>query len=243
MATIAALKHPQLVSALDGYDPGDFYCELLGGEKQPARQIAPLWHCLETSELSALRQRASDAESELFKLGITFTVYTEKDAIDRILPFDVIPRVLTASAWAKIEAGVKQRVTALNMFLHDVYHERKILKDGVVPAELVLGNVCYRPEMVGLDLPCGTYIHINGTDIVRDRSGAFLVLEDNGRSPSGVVRGREPAPHATRIPGPDERVERSAGVRLRQAIARQAARGGAGRHRQSECRAAVARHL
>ncbi len=186
MATVTALKHPEMVSALDGYDPGEFYCELLGADKLPGRQIAPLWHSLETSELSALKGRAADAERELFKLGITFTVYTEKDAIDRILPFDVIPRVLTASDWAKIEAGVTQRVKALNLFLHDVYHDRRILKDGVVPAELVLGNSCYRPEMVGLDLPCGTYIHINGTDIVRDRKGEFLVLEDNGRSPSGV---------------------------------------------------------
>ena len=123
MATIAAFKHPSTVSALEGYDPGDFYCELLGADKQPGRQIAPLWHCLETSDLTSLRQRASDAELELFKLGITFTVYTEKDAIDRILPFDVIPRVMSAAAWAKIEAGVKQRVKALNLFLYDVYHE------------------------------------------------------------------------------------------------------------------------
>lgn len=186
MATIAALKHSKSISALDGYDPGDFYCELLGADKQPSRQVAPLWHCLETSDLSLLKQRAADAERELFNLGITFTVYTEKDAIDRILPFDVIPRILSAATWAKIEAGVKQRVKALNLFLHDIYHDRKILKDGVVPAELVLGNSCYRPEMVGLDLPCGTYIHINGTDLVRDRAGEFLVLEDNGRSPSGV---------------------------------------------------------
>ena len=186
MATIAALKHSTATSVLDGYHPGDFYCELLGADKQPGRQVAPLWHALETSDLAMLRQRAADAELELFNLGITFTVYTEKDAIDRILPFDVIPRVLAADAWAKIEAGVKQRVKALNLFLHDVYHQQRILKDGVVPAELVLSNPCFRPEMVGLDLPCDTYIHINGTDIVRDRKGEFLVLEDNGRSPSGV---------------------------------------------------------
>ena len=186
MATISALKHSTAISALDGYYPGDFFCELLGADKQPGRQVAPLWHALETSDLATLRQRAADAERELFNLGITFTVYTEKDAIDRILPFDVIPRVLAADAWAKIEAGVTQRVTALNLFLHDVYHEQRILKDGVVPAELVLANPCYRQEMAGLDLPCGTYIHINGTDIVRDRKGEFLVLEDNGRSPSGV---------------------------------------------------------
>jgi uncharacterized circularly permuted ATP-grasp superfamily protein len=186
MATISALKSPKTVSALDGYDPGDFYCELLGTRKQPGRSVAPLWHCLETSELTILKQRAADAERELFNLGITFTVYTEKDAIDRILPFDVIPRVLSASDWATIEAGVKQRVKALNMFLHDVYHDGKVLKDGIVPADLVLGNDCYRPEMEGLDLPCQTYIHVNGTDIVRDPAGKFMVLEDNGRSPSGV---------------------------------------------------------
>ena len=140
MATIAALKHSTAPSALDGYDPGDFFCELLGAEKQPGRQVAPLWHALETSKFAVLKQRAADAEQELFNLGITFTVYTEKDAIDRILPFDVIPRVLTAKAWGRIEAGVKQRVKALNLFLRDVYHDQKIIKEGVVPADLVLGN-------------------------------------------------------------------------------------------------------
>ncbi len=186
MATISALKNPKTVSALEGYTPGEFFCELLGGQKQPNRLIAPLWHALETSELSMLRERAVDAERELFNLGITFTVYTEKDAIDRILPFDVIPRVVSAADWAKVEAGVKQRVKALNLFLHDVYHERRILKDGVIPADLVLSNANYRKEMIDLDLPCRTYIHVNGTDIVRDAGGNFLVLEDNGRSPSGV---------------------------------------------------------
>ncbi len=186
MAQIAAFRDRKLSSALDGYAPGDSYCELLATNGQPSKQLAPLWHALETSDLVKLRQRASDAERELFNLGITFTVYTEKDAIDRILPFDVIPRVVTAQDWQHIETGVKQRVAALNLFLHDIYHEQKILKDGVVPAGLVLGNPCYRPEMIGLDLPCKTYIHINGTDIVRGGDGTFLVLEDNGRSPSGV---------------------------------------------------------
>ena len=183
---VAAFKHPQTVSPLSGYDPGDYYCELLGTAKEPNRQIGPLWHALETSELTTLTRRAADAERELFNLGITFTVYSDKDAIDRILPFDVIPRIISAADWAQIEAGVIQRVTALNLFLHDIYHDGKILKDGVVPTALVLKNACYRPEMVGLDLPHGTYIHINGTDIVRDPKGTFMVLEDNGRSPSGV---------------------------------------------------------
>ena len=153
MATIAALKNPKTVTALDGYEPGNFFCELLGGQKQPNRDVAPLWHALETAELSALRQRSADAERELFNLGITFTVYTEKDAIDRILPFDVIPRVVSAADWVTIDTGVKQRVKALNLFLHDIYHDGKILKDGVVPADLVLGNSNYRKQMVGLDPP------------------------------------------------------------------------------------------
>jgi uncharacterized circularly permuted ATP-grasp superfamily protein len=186
MAKIAALKHPETVSALNGYDPGSHYCELLGATKEPGRNMAPLWHALETAELSNLRRRASNAETELFNLGITFTVYTEKDAIDRILPFDVVPRVLSDTDWRHIEAGVSQRVKALNMFLHDIYHDRKILEDGVVPEDLVLTNPCLRPEMQDLDLPCGTYTHISGTDIVRGRDGTFMVLEDNCRSPSGV---------------------------------------------------------
>ena len=101
---------------------------------------------------------------------------------------------------------MKQRVKALNLFLHDVYHDRKILKDGVVPAELVLGNPCYRPEMVGLDLPCGTYIHINGTDIVRDRRRRVPGAGGQRPQPLGrVLRGREPPPDAARVPGPDGR--------------------------------------
>lgn len=186
MAHVSALRDPHFVSALEGYDPRHWFCELLGRNKQPGKLLAPLWHALETSELAELRQRAADAERELFKLGITFTIYSDKDAVDRTLPVDVIPRVVTAEDWSKIEAGVTQRVRALNLFLRDVYHDRKILKDGVIPAELVIGNPCYCEQMAGLDLPHGTYIHVSGTDIVRDRNGEFLVLEDNGRSPSGV---------------------------------------------------------
>jgi uncharacterized circularly permuted ATP-grasp superfamily protein len=171
---------------LDAYDPGPFYCELIGRGQQQSWQMAEIRHRLQSLDLPTLLRRAADAEQELFNLGITFTVYSDKDSIDRILPFDVIPRVLPAHEWAAIERGVIQRVTALNHFLWDVYHEQKILKDGVVPSELVFANPGYRREMIGYDPPSRTYIHINGTDIVRDRDGVFHVLEDNGRSPSGV---------------------------------------------------------
>jgi uncharacterized circularly permuted ATP-grasp superfamily protein len=133
-----------------------------------------------------LRRRADIAEVELFNQGITFTVYSDKDAIDRILPFDLIPRVLTAKEWDHLERGVRQRVAALNAFIHDVYHGQKILKDGVVPTALVTGNANFRPEMVGLPVPHGTYVHVCGIDIIRDEHGEFLVLEDNARTPSGV---------------------------------------------------------
>jgi len=113
-------------------------------------------------------------------------VYSERSAIDRILPFDLIPRVLTARDWGLIEAGIKQRVKALNLFLWDLYHDRHILKDGTLPADLVLQNKNFRPEMTDYNPPGGTYIHVAGTDIVRDAGGRFFVLEDNGRTPSGV---------------------------------------------------------
>lgn len=171
---------------LADYDPGAFFCEMLGAPGKDADYTRPIRERLERLDLAELRARSGDAELELYSFGITFTVYTQKDAIDRILPFDVIPRVISAEDWQTIESGVVQRVSAINLFLHDLYNGQKILGDGVVPRELVLGNSNYRPEMIGLDVPCGTYVHINGTDLVRDETGRMLVLEDNGRTPSGV---------------------------------------------------------
>ena len=169
---------------LAAYDPGEFYCELFG--RRGLSHTRPVRDRLDRLDLAMLRRRARDAESELLNLGITFTVYSDREAIDRILPFDVIPRILSRKDWRQIEFGVQQRVAALNLFLHDIYHGQKILADKVVPAELVLGNDNYRPEMCGFDPPKGTYVHICGTDIVRDEKGRFCVLEDNARTPSGV---------------------------------------------------------
>ena len=168
------------------YSPGEFFCELTARRAGDGGSADILRDRIDTIGLDALRLRAAAAETDLINLGITFTVYSEATAIDRILPFDCIPRVLTAPEWERIEGGVKQRVTALNAFLHDIYHDRHIINDGVIPAELVLGNANYRPEMEGFPVRFGTYVHICGTDIVRDQNGAFLVLEDNARTPSGV---------------------------------------------------------
>jgi len=171
---------------LQGYDPNNFFCEMLRRGHPPHPGLELLCARLAQFPIETLRRRAVDAERDLLERGITFTVYSDATAIDRILPFDLIPRVITAGEWRQIETGVIQRVRALNMFLHDVYHDRKILADGVVPRELVLGNAGYCATMVGFDVPFNTYVHICGTDIVRDETGRFMVLEDNARTPSGV---------------------------------------------------------
>jgi uncharacterized circularly permuted ATP-grasp superfamily protein len=149
-------------------------------------EAAKLVSRLNALTLSNLRKRASAAEAELYDLGITFTVYSEKDVIDRILPFDVIPRVLSAAEWTHIEAGVQQRVATINLLLHDLYHGQRVLKDGVLPADLVLQNANYRSLMEGVHVPYRSYVNVCGIDIIRDQEGTFRVLEDNARTPSGV---------------------------------------------------------
>jgi len=168
------------------YDAGPFWCELHGRKGKPAPHAKEVRRRLRRLKGSELTQRARDAERELYNLGITFTVYTDRDAIDRILPFDVIPRLLSPADWEQIDTGSRQRVAAINMFLDDVYHDGKIIRDGVVPGDLIYGNANYQEAMQGFDLPHGTYVHICGIDLVRDEKGEFRVLEDNGRTPSGV---------------------------------------------------------
>lgn len=168
------------------YDRGGFFCEMFGSDAAPAEHTQNVRRRMRDMKVSTLKRRAQQSDRELYNLGITFTVYSDRDAIDRVLPFDVIPRVLSRDDWDHIERGCVQRVAALNRFLYDVYHEQKILKDAVVPPELVLKNANYRPEMQGLDLPHGTYVAICGIDLVRGGDGVFRVLEDNARTPSGV---------------------------------------------------------
>lgn len=166
---------------LDDYDPRGFYCEMVRSEASRVirRRLAEL-------SISALKQRAASANAEMYNLGITFTVYSDANTIDRILPFDVIPRIISGEEWQHIESGIVQRITAINLLLDDIYHQQNILRDRIIPSELILGNRNYRPLMQGIDLPHKTYVNICGTDIVRDEHGTFLVLEDNARTPSGV---------------------------------------------------------
>jgi uncharacterized circularly permuted ATP-grasp superfamily protein len=172
---------------MQGYDPGAWFCEMLRPGQPQHPTLTLLMSRLAALPIDSLRQRAASAERDLLERGITFTVYSDATAIDRILPFDLIPRVITPAEWQQIETGVAQRVRALNMFLYDIYHERKILADKIVPADLVLKNAGYCEAMVGFDVPFNTYVHVCGTDIVRDETGAFRVLEDNARTPSGVA--------------------------------------------------------
>ncbi len=171
---------------LSAYDSGDYYCELLGSEATPHPVFEIIERQLSTISEKELRNRAVAAENDMFDLGVTFTVYSEKTAIDRVFPFDLIPRVLSAKEWAVIEAGIKQRVAAINLFLADIYGPQNVLKDGIIPAPLVLGNPNFRQEMQGVKVNNGVYVTICGIDIVRDQAGRFLVLEDNARTPSGV---------------------------------------------------------
>ena len=169
---------------LRAYDAGKYFCEVFG--PKGVGHTRKIRSRLDGMDIATLQRRARDAGRELFNLGITFTVYSDREAIDRILPSDVIPRVISNKDWVTIESGVKQRVAAINLFLHDVYNDQKIIKDGMIPAALVEGNACFRPEMRGFRPPHGIYVHICGTNIVRDEKGKFRVLEDNARTPSGV---------------------------------------------------------
>jgi uncharacterized circularly permuted ATP-grasp superfamily protein len=182
-----AQSEPHPHGVMQGYESGPFFCEMLRQGAPPDPTLTLLMSRLAALPIDSLRRRAADAERDLLERGITFTVYSDATAIDRILPFDLIPRVITASEWHQIETGVTQRVRALNMFLYDIYHDRKILADKIVPADLVLGNAGYCQAMVGFNVPFNTYVHVCGTDIVRDETGEFRVLEDNARTPSGVA--------------------------------------------------------
>jgi uncharacterized circularly permuted ATP-grasp superfamily protein len=147
------------------------------------RRVHALWDRL-TPEQRSERRRAVDLV--FLRQGITFNVYGDARGGERIFPFDLMPRVIPAEEWKTIEAGLIQRITALNLFLHDVYHEQKILRDGVIPAYYVLSAAHFRREFVGFEVPRNVYIHVCGTDLIRGADGTYMVLEDNGRCPSGV---------------------------------------------------------
>lgn len=165
---------------LTGFD------EMFAGAGRFRSHYEALRDGLETLGPGELVRRHKVADLMMRQQGITFTVYGRKQGVERIIPFDPVPRLIPANEWDTIERGLKQRVRALNLYIHDIYHDRHVLRDRVVPPELVLGASGYRRECVGLRVPRDVYIHVAGIDLIRDENGRFCVLEDNGRTPSGV---------------------------------------------------------
>jgi uncharacterized circularly permuted ATP-grasp superfamily protein len=146
----------------------------------------PFADWLERTPPDRIAQKREEAERLFHRVGITFAVYGEQSGTERLIPFDLVPRIIPGHEWQRLEAGLTQRVHALNLFLRDIYHEQASLRAGVVPTERVLGNAQYRREMIGLDVPGGIYAHVTGIDVIRLDGGAYCVLEDNLRVPSGV---------------------------------------------------------
>jgi uncharacterized circularly permuted ATP-grasp superfamily protein len=155
-----------------------------GDEVRPAYGELARWLAEVPPDILDYRRR--EAELIFRRIGITFAVYGEADSTERLIPFDVIPRIMSANEWRILEKGLTQRVTALNMFIKDVYGDRDIIKAGIVPEDLIFRNPAFRPEMNGQRVPHDIYVHIAGIDIIRVDAETFYVLEDNARTPSGV---------------------------------------------------------
>ena len=162
------------------------YDEMHDADDAPRAHYRPFADWLEHTPEAVLHGKRREADVAFHRVGITFTVYGEDSGNERMIPFDMVPRIVPAAEWRMLEAGLRQRVHALNLFLRDVYGEQHILHEGRIPAELVLGNSEYRQEMRGLRVPGGVYSHISGIDLVRAGDGEYYVLEDNLRVPSGV---------------------------------------------------------
>ncbi|HJQ31115.1 MAG TPA: circularly permuted type 2 ATP-grasp protein [Pyrinomonadaceae bacterium] len=162
------------------------YDEMFGADGQCRPHYRALYRRLDEIPHEELSRRQHAADLSFLHQGITFTVYGREEGTEKIFPYDLLPRIITGAEWETLERGLTQRITALNLFLKDIYHEGRILKDGVVPAELVYTCRHFRREMRGVDVPRGIYISVVGTDLIRLPDGRFVVLEDNLRVPSGV---------------------------------------------------------
>ena len=160
--------------------------ELRDGDGDPRPAATEVLAVVDALELDELRARQAGAAADILTMGITFTVYYDGRGIDRAWPFDVIPRVIEASEWARVEAGLVQRLVALNRFIDDLYNDQRIVADGVFPGALLEDSANFRPECRGVHPRYGVWAHISGSDLVRDSDGTMYVLEDNLRVPSGV---------------------------------------------------------
>ena len=168
------------------YPSKDFFDELISPDGQPRPAARTLFQHLDALDAAGLDERRQAVNAAIMTTGITFTVYSEAGNIDRAWPFDIIPRVMSKKEWTRIEAGLKQRLTALNCFINDLYNEQRIVKDGVFPLEVLEGSKNFRAQCKGMTPRFGVWAHVCGTDLVRDGDGTVYVLEDNLRVPSGV---------------------------------------------------------
>jgi uncharacterized circularly permuted ATP-grasp superfamily protein len=168
------------------YDVGPFYDEMFDELAVPRADCEPLFERMQAISADDLSRRKHAAARSMLQLGITFAVYGDQQGSERIIPFDIVPRIIRQTEWEWMERGLKQRIAALNAFLQDIYHDQKIVRDGVIPEHVIATASGFREACVGLTPPKGIWCHITGTDLVRDGDGQLYVLEDNMRCPSGV---------------------------------------------------------
>jgi uncharacterized circularly permuted ATP-grasp superfamily protein len=180
------VQKPGAQALFQHYSLGAAYDEIFDSRREVRPHFAQLLDGLIETPVDELRRRQQVCEQSFLHQGITFTVYGDSQTTERIIPTDLLPRIIPAAEWKKLEAGLKQRIEALNLFLHDIYSDGRVLKDGLVPRALIYGSKHYRREMRGTPVPQGAYVNVCGTDLVRREDGTFVVLEDNLRVPSGV---------------------------------------------------------
>jgi uncharacterized circularly permuted ATP-grasp superfamily protein len=171
---------------LKRYDHAGFFDEMLDKDGQARAHYRKFREHFKALTPQEFEHKRHSVDVAFLRQGITFNVYGDSAGTEKIFPFDLLPRIIPAKEWELLERGLTQRITALNLFLHDIYHEQRILKDGVIPPHYVLSGKHFRREFAGFNVPKDIYIHVCGTDLIRDGSGQWLVLEDNGRCPSGV---------------------------------------------------------
>jgi len=168
------------------YDTEGFYDELFAAPGQPRSGASMLMERLGSLSSEELQRRQQAAELALLNMGITFNVYNDDDGLEKIMPFDIVPRIVSSADWEHLRRGIVQRIQALNLFLNDIYHEQKIVKDGIIPEFVIRSSRGFLPACAGFKPPRDIWCHITGTDLIRDETGQFYVLEDNMRCPSGV---------------------------------------------------------
>ncbi len=168
------------------YDPGEFYDELFDADGNARSDVGPLVEQIDALAPGELAERQQSIERALLRMGITFAVYGDEEGTDKIFPFDIVPRIVSGQEWLRVEAGLGQRIRALNHFIGDVYGAQNIVRDGVLPGEILSEAKSFREVCRGLEPPRGIWCHVTGTDLVRDADGTLYVLEDNLRCPSGV---------------------------------------------------------